>query len=126
MKSNSNLEITNYSIDPITQQLTSVEVNGENFGGENAKLLDFEGEWKVQDYGAEIKLTNEQIKEMGYDGVSSFDITLTDILPEAVTVDDITVTISSEPVIKTITIRDLDGNILYEPSLKITLQSQAG
>ena len=28
MKSNSNLEITNYSIDPITQQLTSVEING--------------------------------------------------------------------------------------------------
>ena len=29
MKSNSNMEITGYSIDPTTQQITSLEVNGE-------------------------------------------------------------------------------------------------
>lgn len=128
MKSNSNMEITGYSVDPATQQITSLEVNGEPVETGSAKLFAIERDWNVQEYGTEIKLTNEKIKEMGYDGLSSLDITLTDILPESVTVDDLTVTVGTLPqtVTKTITIRDLDGNVLYEADLKITLQSQAG
>ena len=129
MNSNSNLEITDYKIDPTSQQISEVYINGEKLEtGGSAKLVDFEETWKVNDYGTEIKVTNERLKEEGFDGISSVDITLTDFLPEAVTVDDLTVTVGTLPqtVTKTATIRDLEGNVLYEASLKITLQSQAG
>jgi hypothetical protein len=129
MKSNSNLEITNYSINPVTQQISEVYINGEKLEtGGSANLVDFEETWKVNDYGTKIKVTNEGLKERGYDGISSVDITLTDFLPESVTIDDLTVTVGTLPqtVTKTATIRDLDGNVLYEASLKINLQSQAG
>lgn len=33
MKQNSNTNITNFSVNPITQQITSLEVNGEAFSG---------------------------------------------------------------------------------------------
>jgi propanediol dehydratase small subunit len=121
--------ITGYKVDPTTQELTSVEINGETVEtGGSANLVDFEETWKVNDYGAEIKVTNEELKKHGFDGMSSVDITLTDFLPESVTIDDLTVTVGTLPqtVTKTATIRDLDGNVLYEASLKITLQSQAG
>ena len=129
MKPNSNMTITGYTVDPTSQEISSLEVNGEKLEtGGGANLVDFEETWKVNDYGTEIKVTNEGLKEHGYDGLSSVDITLTDFLPEAVTVDDLTVTVGTLPqtVTKTATIRDLDGNVLYEASLKITLQSQAG
>lgn len=128
MNSNSNFMITDFKVDPTSQQISEIYINGEKLETGNAKLMDLEEEWRVQDYGTEIKLTNERIKELGYDGLSSLDITLTDILPESVTVDDITVSVGELPntVTKPITIRDEEGNVLYETSLKINLIHQVG
>lgn len=72
--------ITGYTVDKTTQQITSLEVNGETVEtGTSAKLFDLEAEWDYQEDGDRIFIPNSDIKEEGYDGISRVDITITNV-----------------------------------------------
>lgn len=73
--SNSNFEITNYSVDKTTQELVSVEINGKSFGG-SADLDDNKtATINVSTYTEPVEVT----PTAGKDGMKKATITLNNI-----------------------------------------------
>lgn len=80
MKSNSNMEITGYSIDPTTQQITSLEVNGEVVETGGAADLD-----ENKAVSIDVSMYTEPVvvnPTSGKDGMKKATITLTSLIGE--------------------------------------------
>ena len=76
MKSNSNTNITNFSVDPITQQITSLEVNGEVVETGGADLDENKtATIDVSTYTEPVEITPTS----GKDGMAKATITLSNI-----------------------------------------------
>ena len=74
--SNSNFEITNFSVDPVTQQITSLEVNGEVVEIDGADLDDNKAATiNVSTYTEPVEVT----PTAGKDGMKKATITLSNI-----------------------------------------------
>lgn len=105
MKSNSNTNITNFTVDPITQQITSLEVNGETVG--SADLDDNKtATINVSTYTEPV----EVIPTSGKDGMKKATITLSNI-PSGFDVTKLSFVQKTTPTGSQLTDTRVDGDV---------------
>lgn len=82
MKSNSNFNITKVTVDPVSQEITNLEINGKPFesGGSNLQTIVYDSQYPLDIsalFPSEGKPGEVEIKpdtELGYDGIEKVTI----------------------------------------------------